>query len=316
MKRLLRFAWLGEAVLAAAIVVGGTAPSALAHAGSHDCKDIAKDTSKACQNSASESYWLAIARCDNAPGQDKKGACPKAAAKDQKDAKGECKDQLDARLDICKQLGGGKYSPPIVPADFSTTIDNPLFPLKPGTTFHYEGDTASGHEIDTFEVTHDTRTLMGVTCVAVHDSSTLDGVLSEDTIDWFAQDAAGNVWYFGEDSRQYEDGFLVGIEGSWQAGVDDALPGIVMEAAPMAGDVYRQEFAIGAAEDMADVVALGQSASVPFGSFTNALETHEFSGLEPSANERKYYVPNVGFVLSIDDEAGGERLELVSITTE
>jgi hypothetical protein len=178
----------------------------------------------------------------------------------------------------------------------------------------YEGATAQGFEHDEFVVTRNTRILDGVKCVEVHDTVTDDGVLTEDTLDWFAQDKAGNVWYFGEDARQYDGGFLVGIDGSWRAGVDDASPGIVMEAKPKVGDVYRQEYAISEAEDSAEVIALGQSTSVARKTYNNALVTHEFSGLEPSANERKFYVPNVGNVLTIDDETG-ERSELVSITT-
>ena len=142
----------------------------------------------------------------------------------------------------------------------------------------------------------------------------MDGELTEDTLDWFAQDKAGNVWYFGEESKQFEDGIVIGIDGSWQAGVDDAKPGIVMKAKPKVGDVYRQEYAISEAEDIADVVALGQTISVHGKTYKNVLVTHEFSGLEPSANERKFYAPNVGNVLVIDDETG-ERSELIGIRT-
>ncbi len=274
---------------------------------------MAKTQLLACQSSAQEEFWLAIARCDNAAEEDPKSACPRAAAKDLKAGRLDCAEQLAARAEICDQLGGGKYDPAIDPRRFSTNITNPYFPLKPGTKFVYEGDTANGRERDEFKVTTKTRTLLGVKCVEIRDTSWVDGALSEDTLDWFAQDDAGNVWYFGEESKQYEDGILVGIDGSWRAGVDDAKPGIVMEANPMAGDVYRQEYAISEAEDMADVVALGKAGRVPYGAFNNALQTHEFSGLEPSASEQKFYVPGVGFVLSVDDE-NGERLELVSIT--
>ena len=203
----------------------------------------------------------------------------------------------------------------IDPLHFSTNISNPYFPLKPGTKFVYEGDTAAGHEHDEVLVKHTTHKFLGVDCVEVRDTSWINGALEEDTTDWYAQDDAGNVWYFGEEAKQYAGGILIGIDGSWQAGVDDALPGIVMEASPAALDVYRQEYAISEAEDMADVVGLGKSESVPYtGPFNNALQTHEFSGLEPSASEQKYYVPNVGYVLSIDDE-NGERLELTEVHT-
>jgi hypothetical protein len=153
-----------------------------------------------------------------------------------------------------------------------------------------------------------------VKCVEVHDVVTVGGVLTEDTLDWFTQDKAGNVWYFGEESKQVENGIVIGIEGSWQTGRDQAKPGIVMEAKPKVGDNYRQEYAISDAEDNAEVIALSQTISVNGKTYKNALVTHEFSGLEPSATERKFYVPNVGFVLVIDDETG-DRSELVSITT-
>src|SRR6185369_9184112 len=117
-------------------------------------------------------------------------------------------------------------------------------PLVPGTTFVYEGQTADGFGHDEFAVTHNTKVILGVTCVEVHDVATLDGDVVEDTLDWFAQDNAGNVWYFGENSKQLEDGLVVGVEGSWTAGIDGAKPGIVMEAAPAVGDVYRQEFSV------------------------------------------------------------------------
>jgi len=119
--------------------------------------------------------------------------------------------------------------------------------MKRGTTFVYEGQTENGLDHDEVHVTNQTRMIDGVTCVAVQDTDTVAGMLSEDTTDWFAQDTDGNVWYFGEQAKQYSDGVLVGIEGSWMAGVNDAKPGIVMEANPKVGDLYRQEFAIGVA---------------------------------------------------------------------
>jgi hypothetical protein len=303
--------WPTAVAVGAGLLVGS---AQAASASDQDCEEVAESQLKACQNSAQETYWIAIARCDNDAAEDPQGACPKAALQDLKAERADCDDQLDARDEICDQLGGGKYNPVINPANFSTNITNPYFPLKPGTTFVYEGDTADGRERDEFQVTRKTRTFLGVKCVEVRDKVSVDGELTEDTLDWFAQDKAGNVWYFGEESKQIEDGIIVGIDGSWQAGVDDAKPGIVMEAKPQVGDNYRQEYLISEAEDNAEVIALGQTINVHGKTYKNALVTHEFSGLEPSANERKFYVPNVGFVLVIDDETG-DRSELVSITT-
>jgi hypothetical protein len=164
------------------------------------------------------------------------------------------------------------------------------------------------------EVTHETRTILGVPCVVVHDTVVIDGKLREDTRDYFAQDKVGNVWYFGEATATFDSNSLVtGVVGSWLGGVNQAKPGIVMEANPKIGDVYRQEFLLGTAEDLAMVVGKNKTVSVPFGKFHNALETKETSGLEPGAKENKFYVAGVGNVLVVD-LVGGERDELLTIT--
>jgi hypothetical protein len=147
----------------------------------------------------------------------------------------------------------------------------------------------------------------------VHDQGFLDGELTEDTFDWYAQDKAGNVWYFGEDSKTIEDGQVVSTEGSWEAGVNGARPGVIMLAAPEIGVRYQQEFAAGVAEDMAKVVSLTESVTVPYGSFTGCLKTLEWSPLEPGAREYKFYAPGVGELLEIDAKGSGQPLELISI---
>ena len=282
------------------------------------CQKVAQDVRKSCENGARDEYWLAKARCKNtAPdgGAASKNPCGAAASDELAAQRSECRDQFVARKDICSQLGGGPYAPNIDPGNFVAVIDNPYLPLVPGTTFRYESVTAQGQktgETGVVEVTGETRSILGVPCVVVRDTATVDGQVVEDTIDWYAQDKAGNVWYFGEESKQYANGFLVAIDGSWRAGVDGALPGIVMEAVPAVGDVYRQEFAVGEAEDVAKVLALGQAVSVPFGGYTNALQTGDFSAFEPDLIEQKFYVPGVGFVLAIDPETGG-REELVGV---
>jgi hypothetical protein len=305
-----------ETTLALVLLLGSAPLSGPAHAADRDCAEVAQSQLKACRNSALDDYWVSIATCDNDAADDPKGRCPAAASRALSDARAECSDQLHSRTAICEQLGGGKYDPVIERSNFShsTTISNPFFPLKPGTTFLYEGKTADGVERDTFAVTRKTHTFLGIRCVEVHDTVTLNGELTEDTLDWFAQDDAGNVWYFGEQSFQVEDGIVVGIEGSWQAGVEEAKPGIVMEANPKVGDDYRQEYKISDAEDDAEVVAVGQIATANGKTYHNALVIREFSGLEPSANERKFYAPNVGNVLVIDDETG-DVSALIAITT-
>jgi len=211
--------------------------------------------------------------------------------------------------------GDADYHPDIDPARFSTTIDNRFFPLVPGTVFQYTEETEDAVEDITVTVTHDTKVVMGVTCVVVHDVASVDGEVEEDTFDWFAQDDEGNVWYFGEDTTAY-DGETSTTAGSWEAGVDGAQPGIQMEGDPQVGDEYRQEYLAGEAEDMGAVLALGESASVPYGDFTGCVRTRDFTPLEPDKVEEKVYCPDVGLVLADLVEGGLEHLELVSVTTE
>lgn len=204
---------------------------------------------------------------------------------------------------------GPAYAPTIEPAAFVATIDNPYFPLKPGTRWVYEG---AGERI-VVEVTNETKTIKGVTCTVVRDTVSVNGEVKEDTFDWYAQDRAGNVWYFGEDSREMRGGSVVGREGSWEAGVDGAQPGIIMKADPRAGDRYRQEFYRGKAEDVGEVVRVGKAVTVPFGSFTDVLVILDTTPLEPGAREHKHYARGIGLVLE-SNVAGGARVELVELT--
>lgn len=198
------------------------------------------------------------------------------------------------------------YDPMIDAADFDGgPIDNPYLPLIPGTTFHYLSETETNDVI----VTQQTKQILGITATVVHDQVFLDGELIEDTFDWFAQDNEGNIWYLGEDSRELENGQVVSTEGSWEAGVDGAKPGIIMQANPQIGQRYYVEFYIGHAEDEAIVVSLNASAVVPFGEFAGCLETDEFTRLEPGAGEHKFYCPGIGLVLEAASD--GERNELV-----
>lgn len=208
------------------------------------------------------------------------------------------------------------YAPVIDPANFVDVIDNAYWPLVPGTTFIYEGETDEGLEHIEVYVTRETRVVMGVACTVVRDTVALDGELVEETFDWYAQDKDGNVWYFGEDSKEYEDGEVVSSAGSWEAGVDGALPGIVMYAQPAVGQVYRQEYYPGEAEDMAEVINLTESETVPYGSYDNLLMTREWTPLEPDVAEHKYYAPGVGLILEVVVEGGSGRIELIEIRTE
>jgi hypothetical protein len=205
------------------------------------------------------------------------------------------------------------YSPNIDPADFTTKIDNKYFPLKPGTTFVYKGKTEGDTEGDVVAVTSDTRNIMGVECVVVNDRVTTNGKLTEQTYDWYAQDKKGNVWYFGEDSKEYENGKVKSTGGSWEAGKDGAQPGIIMPADPKIGHTYRQEYYKGEAEDMARALKLDGSATVPYGSFDHVLVTDEWTPLEPNIAEHKYYAAGVGNVLEVATKGPQERLELIAV---
>jgi hypothetical protein len=202
------------------------------------------------------------------------------------------------------------YDPVIDPARFVAVVDNPLFPLTPGTLTTFAG----GDETIEVRVTHDTRLILGVTCTVVRDTVTEGGTLIEDTYDWFAQDAEGNVWYMGEDTVEYEAGQPVSTAGSWEAGQDGAKPGRIMLASPQVGDRYRQEYYACEAEDEGEVLAVGESVTVPQGSHTGCVRTLDTTPLEPDVQEHKTYCPGVGVVLEVDLETG-TRTELTSIGT-
>jgi hypothetical protein len=203
---------------------------------------------------------------------------------------------------------------PFDPSNFVKKIDNPYFPLKPGTTFIYRGETEGTPTRDVTIVTHKTKEILGVTTTVVHDSVYEDGILTEDTFDWYAQDKQGNVWYFGEDTKELdENGNVVSTEGTWQAGVNGAEPGIVMLAHPKKGDKYQQEFAQDVAQDMAQVLGYKDSLCVRYGCFKHVLVIKEWTPLEPGVVENKYYARGVGFIYSKMVKGGDETLELVRI---
>jgi hypothetical protein len=204
--------------------------------------------------------------------------------------------------------------PPIDPSDFVSEVTNPYFPLEPGTTFIYEGESEGVPTRDEMTVTNQTKVILGVTTTVVHDLAYQDGVLIEDTYDWFAQDVDGNVWYFGEDTKELdENGNVISTEGSWEAGVAGAQPGIIMLADPKKGDKYQQELAADVAEDMAQVIGFEDSFCVQYGCFENVLVTKEWTPLERGVVEHKYYAEGVGFIFSEMVKGGEEQTELVKV---
>jgi hypothetical protein len=214
-------------------------------------------------------------------------------------------------LGLAAACGGDDYNPNIDPAHFVSGVTNPLFPLVPGTVFDYKVQETT----ETVKVTvlSETKLIKGITCVVVHDQASSGGQVVEDTFDWYAQDDEGNVWYMGEDTTAFDAGAM-SKEGSWEYGVDGALPGIVMKGTPKVGDTYRQEYRKGEAEDEGEVLSLDASVTVPYGTFTGCVQTRDFTALEPDTEENKYYCPNVGQVRAIATKGGPETEDLLMVT--
>ena len=202
----------------------------------------------------------------------------------------------------------------IDPGNFVRHVDNKFLPLKPGTTFIFQGESEGIPTRDEMTVTNATKKILGVTTTVVHHRSYTDGILIEDTFDWFAQDKAGNVWYFGEDTKELdENGNVISTEGSWEGGVNGAEPGIVMLADPKKGKRYQQENAPDIAQDMAQVIGFKASLCVQYGCFKHVLVTKEWSPFEKGVVENKYYAEGVGFIFSKMVKGGDEQSELVRV---
>jgi hypothetical protein len=196
-----------------------------------------------------------------------------------------------------------RHVPHIDPADFHATVDNPFFGLEPGTRWVYRYIDHNGHTGQkTVEATFDTRRVMGVTCIAVRGTEAAGGQVAEASVDWYAQDIAGNVWYFGEQTTE-----PASVDGSWMAGVAGAWPGIAMKGRPRLGDRYPEED-----RGIAEIRALAGRATVPVGTFAGVLVTRDTSRLEPGRAELRYYAEGVGLVLVTTDR--GDRTELVEMT--
>jgi hypothetical protein len=202
------------------------------------------------------------------------------------------------------------------PSEFTTEIDNPFWPMTPGSRWVYRETDAEGTVSRVVVTVLDkTKTIAnGVEARVVHDQVTEDGEVKEDTFDWYAQDAEGNLWYLGEDTAEYENGKLKTREGSWEAGADGALAGIIMPAHPQVGQTYREEYYKGHAEDGAQIISVDALAKVPYGRFEQGVQTRNFSGIEPNVIEEKIYGRGVGVVLEITVSGGSDRAELLSYT--
>ncbi len=299
------------------------------------CSATAQALFLACGGETRDDLWVALANCINQPDVQERRQCHTDAVAENRSANSLCADQLQARRRLCDQLGEDRYDPDFEPGNFVDPADigvsvmpNPFFPLVPGYQWTYEATSEdeegeSVTEVIVVTVTDKTKLIEGVTCRVVNDLVSEDGEPIEDTDDWYAQDLEGNVWYCGEIARNFElfdgddpeEAELVDVEGSWKAGRESAKPGILISANPQVGDVYRQEMALGDAEDAAEVVDLAGTADSPAASCAgNCLVTREFTPIEPGVHELKYYVPGIGKILITDME--GNREELVEFTMQ
>jgi hypothetical protein len=219
----------------------------------------------------------------------------------------------DDGRDCSDPLPRGSEPVDLDPADFSTRIDHPYWPMAPGSRWVYRETDSEGNEQKVVvTVTSRTKTVAaGVEARVVRDVVTQEGQPVEVTDDWYAQDDCGNVWYLGEDTTEYEDGKPVSKAGSWEAGVDGAQAGVIMPAEPRVGLHYRQEHYAGEAEDAGRVLSTDEQAEVPFGHFTGVLLTKDFTPLEPKVLEYKLYAKGVGPVLVLAVSGGADREELV-----
>jgi hypothetical protein len=213
-------------------------------------------------------------------------------------------------------LGAAPTQAALSPTGFSPNVDNPWYPLRPGTVLRYSGVKDGKRTTNVVTVTHRTKLVAGVTCVVVNDRLYAAGKLAEDTVDWFAQDRAGTVWYFGEQTREVDRrGRTVSTEGSWEAGVKGARQGVIMPAHPQVGDAFAQEHFPGHAEDHFKVVSLHTSVTVPYGRFRRrAMLTREWTPLEPGVIDHKYYVRGIGEVEEATARGPREFGRLVSIS--
>ena len=200
------------------------------------------------------------------------------------------------------------------PSRFVAHVTNPWFPLRPGTTWVYRGEKDGKPARDVVTVPGRTKLIAGVRCTVVWDRLYLPGKLEERTTDWYAQDKAGNVWYFGEDTAELDaQGRITSREGTWRTGVHGARAGIYMPAHPRVGQRGRQEYYAGHADDHFQVLSLSAHVRTPAASSGRALLTKEWTPLEPGTIDHKYYVRGIGTVLEQTVKGGSERAVLVSV---
>jgi hypothetical protein len=212
-----------------------------------------------------------------------------------------------------KSGAGPGWPKTLHPSDFVDRVDNPWFPLKPGSKWRYRGREGHSRFADKMRVTHRTKRIEGVRTTVVHDVVLKHGKPREVTNDWYAQDRHRNVWYFGENTRELDrHGHVTSREGTWKAGRDGARPGVLFPGHPRVGQQARQEYYKGHAEDHFKILDIDARVSTPYVSTHHAVRTKEWTPLEPNVIDNKYYVRRVGDVKEKTVKGPTERLHLVS----
>ena len=218
-------------------------------------------------------------------------------------------------LAACASSHGTTSATPTTGTNYTVHIDNRWFPLPVGRTLRYTGSKDGKVAREVLTVTNKTRTINGVETRVVSDQLWLDRALAETTRDYYVQDGRGNVWYYGEDTAELDtNGNVTSTEGTWHAGADGAVPGIIMEADPKLGTPIRQEYLKGHAEDWFKVLSLDATATVPAGTFAPSVQTQEWTPLEPGVLSDKYYAQGIGIVHEVDVKGGNEELKLVNVS--
>ena len=286
------------------------------------CSATAQAVFRGCGHTVQNDYWIAFAVCLNISDATQRTQCFANAKAARHDGNQLCDAQLAGRRDACTALGEGRYDPDVSPASFDDdftqlTHPNPYFPLQIGNRWEYRGGT----QINTVEILDQTKLIAGVRCIVARDIVLDEGRLAEHTDDWYAQAKDGNVWYFGEEVKDFETfpgdkprrPELVDNHGSFKAGRRGDKPGIIFLAAPTPGDVYIEEFSLGNAEDVTEILsttyAFGHDATLDHLVPKQLAErlcsgdcvvTKNFSLLEPGIFARKYYAKGIGVFLEVE----------------
>ncbi len=299
------------------------------------CTAAANASNLACDFAAKDDLFTERAICMDSPDEDL-AACLADAESEFGEVLDECREIFDAQLEVCDltedaahlpEFGGDFAGNFVDPLEIGVSVTpNPWFPLVQGNEWTYEGSFEEDGEVvtETIVVTvlNETKLVDGVTCLVVRDVVTIDDELIEDTDDWFAQDLDGNVWYCGEEVKDYEtfEGDepplpeLVSDDGSFKAGRDGDKGGVLLPQTPIVGELFRQELSVGNAEDIMEILATdGDEVATAASCDGQCLITYDFSPLDPEANENKYYAPGIGLILEIDMNSG-DRVELVEFT--